>query len=240
MEFLEAYLKAIGEDYTRVDALRWLNNMFGESGNYVCSKKAAKVKKEKRSSDWRILQEIELEDLALVRCLERKGIGLDIARQYLKEIYIRNRKKRESMYALGFKNEEGDYVAFNPFIDEQIGKPGITIIRCNKKSRKVIHVFENFMDMLAAFTAFPKLPKNYDVICLNSPNLITQSFAYLTSDTYKKVYSWMPNNKRGIKQIKQLNASIKKQQGMKHMICNEVYHGHVDVISWWKHQSKTA
>jgi hypothetical protein len=240
VDYVRAYLKATGEDHTEFDILRWMNNMFGDDTHLPKINAMLSPKDEKKNIDWRIMQEFEIEDVALIRYLERRGINIEIAKRYLKEVYIRNRKQRQSMYALGFKNEDNGFSVINPFIDVRIGRQEISFIRCGKFFVNKVHVFSNFMDMLAAFSAFPDLPKKCDVICLNDPELLPLSFVYLKKYSYKKIYSWMPNSKPGADQINRLTDFVRKEQGVKHLICNDIYRKFVDVLSWRISENKTA
>jgi len=237
IEFVCRLLKHNGEDHTRVDALRWFNNMFGE--NPAISNKP--IERATRPG-WRLIREEPLENLALIRYLEKRKIDVALAKEHLLEVYVKSKKTNEYIYALGFKNEDGGYELRNSFLKSCIAPKSITFIRSTTEpeNSRFVHLFEGFMDYLT-FLTLQKGQHKGDVIVLNSVNCLNKAISYITKFRYVRCYSWLDHDDAGRKATKELEEFFKTQEHITHKKRNKIYAGFKDLNEWHvKKPKKTA
>ena len=230
LDFVRAYLKMSREDYTVADALRWLHNMTGKSFNPTPPKQS--VPKVRKSSGWQLQRTEPIEDLALIRYLEKRNIPLEVAQKYLVEAYVRNRDTNKGMYALGFKNEDSGYELRNPFFKSCVSPKTITFIRSEKPLPKGINVFEGVFDFISAAICFPEIVLHNDTICLNSLSCINFALPYMQNYGYQTLYSWMDNDPSGDKATILLSEFALSQEALRHRSMNNLYRSYKDVNAW--------
>ena len=230
LAFVCAYLKMSREDHTVADGLRWLQNMTAGFVGSVPVKPS--VPKMKKPSGWQLIRTESIEDLALIRYLEKRCIPLSVAQKYLVEAYVRNRETNKGMYALGFKNEDGGYELRNPFFQSCVSPKTITFIRCEKSLPKGINVFEGVFDFLSAAICFPDIVLNNDNICFNSLSCLNSALPYMHNYGYQTLYSWLDNDPPGHKATMLLSEFTKSQEALKHKPMNNIYRLHKDVNAW--------
>lgn len=221
--FVCRWLKSTGEDDTIHDALRWLS-MMGFEGPSPEKKPKTNVVK---VSAWKLLREQAVDDLALIRYLENRGIDFWVADKHICEVYVKSVKTNAKIYAIGFKNEDGGYELRNPFLKSCISPKTITFIRGSKGKQTAIHLFEGFMDFLTWLTINNGVQVD-DAIVLNSVNRIDHAFAYIKEFGYTDGYTWMDNDKAGTKATEELSAFF-KSEGIKHTKMNYEYAGYKDL-----------
>ena len=227
-EFVCRYLRLKGEDATLVDSLRWLRNM--TEGKTVVK---PKLIRENDSVKLTLIRAEPLEDLALIRFLKKRGITVSFAKRHLKEVYIRNPANNTKVYALGFKNEEGGYAVWNPFLRGNIGEEDITFVR-GKPKPDDIHIFKDCQDYLS-FLTIRKGKHEADAIVLNSDTAIVGAIPYIKNYGYKTAHSWMDNTPTGKKMTRQLADFVKTETGLRLKPMNDVYAPHKDVSAWHMH-----
>lgn len=145
-----------------------------------------------------------LENKALLEYITKRGIKLDIAVQYLEEVYYNKINTDntdiknvviKNYFALGFKNDAGNYELRNIYFKGCIGSKDITTIKGT--GNKELSIFEGFMDFLSALTHFKIDKFKSDVIILNSVANKAKISDLLYSDLYNKIYLFLDNDKAG-------------------------------------------
>jgi len=149
------------------------------------------------SSKFELKKVKDLENKALFEYISKRGIKLDIAVQYLKEVYYSNSSQNETKnyFALGFENDVGNYELRNAYFKGCIGSKDITTIK--GIGNKELSIFEGFMDFLSALTHFKIDKFKSDVIVLNSVANKAKISDLLYSDSYNKIYLFLDNDKAG-------------------------------------------
>ena len=66
-----------------------------------------KNKKVTGGGGFEIVKTTSLSNPHLIEYLQERGINIDIARQYVKEVYFKTRLKRANLFAVGFPSGEG-------------------------------------------------------------------------------------------------------------------------------------
>ena len=222
------HLKASGEDHTVADALRWLNNMVVKPVPVSAPAKQQII----QLPSWRLKRTGELEDLALIRYAEKRGIPFAVAGQHFVEAYVQNSDTGERMYALGFKNEDGGYELRNIFIRSCAAPKTITFKRGDVAKPNAVHLFEGSFDYLSALIRYPQYISRHDCIILNSVACLEHALPYLKGYGYQTLYSWMDNDVQGMNTTKKITAFARSQAGLTHKPLNGFYRNFKDVNDW--------
>ncbi|RYZ87631.1 MAG: hypothetical protein EOP04_11260 [Proteobacteria bacterium] len=233
VNFVCAYLKSTREEHTVSDALRWIKNM--GIGPYdippIYSEDAV------RADPALILKTNKpIQHLGLIHYLEKRGISLELARQHLKEIHVRNKQTRKSFFALGFPSEEGGFELRNPFFKGCLGPKAISFIRGRTPKPDAIHLFEGFMDYLSAVSQLNGQGFKADTIILNSLSCLKYAIPYIQNYGYRAAYTWMDNDRAGEKAAASLDEFFKTQNDLTHCPMNRIYAPHKDVNAWHMHR----
>jgi len=231
LNFVCYLLKSKGEDCNPTDGLRWLGSMtFDPSAYHVPSDTT------EEPSKWIITRSGPLEDLALIRYLESRGISVPLTEQYLEEIYLKHAEKiNNRVYAIGFKNEAGGYELRNKFLKSSVKPKAPTFIRGKKEDRKGVHLFEGFMDFLTLVT-INHAPLKGDAIILNSVSGLKKALPYIKNYDYGVAYSWFDNDAAGDKATATFAKFIKNETAIKHQPMNKMYVPHEDLNAWHMHE----
>jgi len=221
------YLKRSREDFTPADALRWLRNM-------ACAvpmpKHAREVILEKQKLSIKKITDIR--HLALKRYIRSRGIDDEIAKNYLKEVYVLNEEKFSKFFALGLKNEDGGWDLRNPFLKGSAGPKSITFIRGNKPKPSIIDVFEGMFDFLSILACEKKEQMEGDAIILNSISCLSKAVSYIKGYGYSSVRTWFDNDKAGKQATETFRLFANSEFGLRHIAMNEKYRDHKDVNAW--------
>lgn len=233
VNFVCAYLKSHNEDNTVFDALRWLKNMMDmPSANFRLRPQEVEKMPAKL-----VLQNIsDLSHKGLINYLESRSIPLKAAQKYIKQATIKNLANRKSFYTLAIENEGKGFELRNRIFKGSISSKSITFIRGSKFPTEEIHVFEGFMDFLSAVTRQKNFEFEGDVIILNSVACLPQVSPYIKNYTYKKLLSWLDNDKSGQKATSFLKKLVEKEAGFSFEPMNSTYASFKDVNEW--HVSK--
>ncbi len=147
---------------------------------------------------------------AITTYLENRGIPLDIARPYCKEMYYQLEDKQ--YFAVGFENRSGGYELRNAYFKGSSSPKDITHIENGAKS---ICVVEGFMDFLSLLTLQKNIhPIRSDFLVLNSVGLADRSLDILES--YRSIFLYLDHDNAGRKtqekyesaRLKTVDASI--------------------------------
>jgi len=106
-----------------------------------------------------------LSNQALVEYLERRAIPLEIARDYVQEIYYTRQGK--PYFALAFANDSGGYELRNPYFKGTHGVKDISLVK-KEGDLQSVAVFEGFMDMLSAICDYANDLEGVSLLVLNS------------------------------------------------------------------------
>ena len=139
-----------------------------------------------------------LQNPALMRYLQERGISPGTAAPYVQEMYYRIGGK--PYFALAFRNNSGGYELRNPRFKGSTSKD-ITHIRQKGEPREKCLVFEGFMDYLSFLTLRMKN-------CPTMPNLDRQDYVILNSTVnvpkaidvlypYERIHCMLDNDKAG-------------------------------------------
>ena len=141
-----------------------------------------------------------LQNPALMRYLQERGISPGTAAPYVQEMYYRIGGK--PYFALAFKNDSGGYELRNPHFKGSTSKD-ITHIRQKGEPRDTCFVFEGFMDYLSFLTLrmknYPTMPglDRQDYVILNSTANVPKAIDVLFP--YKRIHCMLDNDEAGFR-----------------------------------------
>ena len=165
----------------------------------------------------------------------KRGIPLELARQHLKEIHVRNPGTGKRFFALGIPNEEGGHELRNPFFKGTLGAKAITFIRGKRPKPDSIHLFEGVFDYLSAVAQRKGNGFQGDTIILNSLACLKQAIPYIHDYGYRTAYTWLDNDPAGETATAALAEFFQTQSELTHRRLNHLYAPHKDVNAWHMH-----
>jgi hypothetical protein len=135
----------------------------------------------------------EIQDATLETYLAMRGISVDLARMYLKEIAYRTGGK--SYRALAFPNDSEGFDIRNPTFKGTIGKKDTTfIVGTNPKQSTV---FEGVFDFLSVLTHYKREQSAANVLVLNSLALIERGGQRLRGTSTEQLYAYLDQDDAG-------------------------------------------
>ena len=167
-----------------------------------------------------------LQNPALMRYLQERGISPGTAAPYVQEMYYRIGGK--PYFALAFKNDSGGYELRNPRFKGSTSKD-ITHIRQKGEPRDTCFVFEGFMDFLSFLTIWqqksPGMPCTdwQDYVILNSTANVDKAL-YPLAD-YGHIHCMLDNDEAGRKVVE----AIRQEYKWRVRDASHLYSGHNDL-----------
>lgn len=233
IEFANHYLKYNKENYTMVDALRWIGNMSG--GNFIVPSQSMIKNADYEEPALLIKSKEPIRYIGLVHYLEKRGVPLTVANKCMKQLRIQNKATGKSFLTLGFKNVNEGYELRNPFFKGCIKPKTISFIRGKNPNLGGIHIFEGFMDYVSVITILNDNGLDGDTIVLNSIACLNMAIPYIRNYGYKTAYTWMDNDPEGGVATETFHAFFKTQQDLQHIKMNKIYAPYKDVNAWHMH-----
>lgn len=167
------------------------------------------VEKEK-SQAMQIIKISELKNYVLCDYVSSRGIDLDIARKYLKEVSFKPADKVVQYYAIGFANGDG-YEVRNKHFKGFVGTTkAVTLI--NPKHGNDLVLFEGFIDFLSYLTYLKQHKKttdlNVSVAVMNSVNMKSQLIEQIKGHNFSTIYSFLDNDDAGRIALENLQEAL--------------------------------
>jgi hypothetical protein len=135
----------------------------------------------------------EIQDKTLETYLGMRGIAVDLARMYLKEIAYRAGEK--SHRALALANDAGGYEIRNPAFKGTIGKKDTTFIPGTNLTQSA--VFEGVFDFLSVLTHYQRDHSAANVLILNSLSLLERGGNRLRETNTERLYTYLDHDDAG-------------------------------------------
>lgn len=153
------------------DALNRLESLKSGNHNYSFSFSG---KKTLPNNPKTIITTIQtLSNPALIQYVQKRGISIELANMYLKEVHFINKGK--SYFALGFQNDSGGYELRSLNYKSKTAN-GITVF---EKHTDTVNLFEGFFDFLSALQYYNTYSFRYTTIILNTTNNISLVYPHL-------------------------------------------------------------
>lgn len=223
-----AYLEYSNENYRVQDALRWLKNMLG----FIRDITPVEVPDYSKQDSKLILRSTKpIEHIGLIKYLEKRGIPLDVASQYLEEVRVYNKESRTTFFTLGFKNETGGYELRNPTFKGSLRRKNVTFIRGRIPKPESINIFDDFTDYLSSIID-QKEEFEGDTIVLNSLLCMKKATAYIKNYGYRYAYTWLDNDEAGNQATASFAEFFQTEENLTHVPMNALYENYKDVNEW--------
>jgi len=220
------YLKAAN---SVSDALRYIANISGH-GRIVVPVIVRQQPEPETEKTLAISGQQPIEDEGLIDYLASRAIPVELARKYLRQARIYNRKTKRHFVALAFPSgDDGGVELRNLYFKGCIGKKGITVIRGKIYKPEEFHVFEGWLDFLSAVVDVHDWQFDGDAYVLNSLSLLDRLTPYIKGYGYRTAFTWLDNDTAGSEAQKSLAEFFKQESGLIHCPMNERYLPHKDV-----------
>jgi len=190
-------------------------------------KQVAEGEKEKTGGAFELLSSGPLKHPALLQYLTKRGINLDIAREYLSEITFKAPETRGNYFALGYP-AGGGFEARNALFKGFVGT-GKTVTFHDKPERSLLQVFEGFMDFLSYLSADKPTQPAGAVLVLNSTNLWRRALPFINDPRFAEVRLYLDNDDAGTAATKLL---FEEAQTSKLVDMRSYYAGYEDLNAW--------
>ena len=167
---------------------------------------------------------------SLIQLLNKRGISIELARLYCKEVHYS--LKGKNYYAIAFPNDKGGYETLNPYFKGCLSPKEITTIlnniaikesddsvmhmsmnTCTQVYKKdvthrhnntsIVNLFEGFMDYLSLLTLQPS-QASVSAVVLNSVNNLDKAIPFLSE--HSKINSFLDNDDAGRLALKKLQS----------------------------------
>jgi len=134
---------------------------------------------------------------ALIQYVQSRGIALNIAYEYLKEVYYLGNDK--PYFAVGFRNDNNGFELRNG-----LGFKGKTVngVTTFDLSTDTVAIFEGFFDFLSALQYSHKQAPSITTIVLNTTNNLKAVLPILAQ--YRQINACLDNDKAGFQALKVL------------------------------------
>ncbi len=161
------------------DALAYLENLtpeFSKEERQIFSQE--NIKEEEVS--YEITEITKVKHYALVEYLKKRKVWNQ--RRLLREVHYKMRTNEKTYFAVGFHTGEDSFELRNKYKKNCIGKKHITYIQ-NTAEKKVLCVFEGFMDYLSFLELYPEKKDKVDFLILNSTSIYKRVFGIVAKYT---------------------------------------------------------
>jgi len=175
-----------------------------------------------------------IEKSFLIEYLQSYYIPLPLAKKYLAQLRIYNKKSKKYFFALGFKNEADGYEFCNERIKGYVGERGVTFIPGRDPNSAAINVFKDCADFLSLASGDEKGRLRHNSIVLNSLHLWREAQLNIYSPRYKVAYTWLNNGNDGKLILDRLDDYF-QSQGIRHVPMNEKYAPQASLMAWRVH-----
>jgi hypothetical protein len=132
-------------------------------------------------------------DRALSEYVVSRGISLDLARQYLKEVAYQ--VEGNHYKALAFANDAGGFEVRSPNFKGTLGHKDITYLA--KNGSRDVAVFEGFFDFLSILSYYQREHSQANVLVMNSVAFVERAIERFDIEGIQKIYAYLDQDRAG-------------------------------------------
>ena len=188
------------------DALRRLDSDFITRKAYQTPPIQPKIK-EQRENPLELVRVEKLSKPALFCYLTDRGINLEIAKKYLKQVIFSIKGNNKEQFALGFENIQHSFEVRSQIFKGFVGETKAISIINQSKSGKVA-IFEGVLDFLSYLTDHNIIDFESTAIILNSTTQQNKAKEFLTKASFEKAYFFLDNDDSGKKAYEFLSDNL--------------------------------
>lgn len=228
-----------GEGGTIIDLLQ---TMYNESVSDVLSRlsssygavspitqfETVRMQKKPAISKLKLEAVTDITEKGLYAYLRDRCIDVDIAKQYLHQIYFSITDKPNQCYALAMKNDRGGYEFTNGLkMKGCIGHKAVTTIKNNQN--KSVAVFEGMVDFLSFLTHHNITNFQSSAIIMNSVAMKKETLKAIQTGGFAKAYLFLDNDNAGNETKSFLTSNL----GINFFDKSDIYHDYKDYNEYW-------
>ena len=153
---------------------------------------------ERQAENTRAFEVLKVGDIkhpALIEYLQSRSIDLDIARQYLKEVYFKPADQLRQFFALGWPCGKG-YDVRNKLFKGFVGT-GKDISTVNLQEGNGIYIFEGWMDFLSFLSHHDSTDYKGTSLILHSTALRKRAIELIKTNKTKRITLFLDNDEAG-------------------------------------------
>ncbi len=187
-----------------------------------------RVQKKPAESKLNLVGITDISEKGLYAYLKDRCIDVDIAKQYLKQIYFTITGNDNKCFALAMENDVGGYEFTNGLkMKGCIGHKAITSIKSDQNKNVV--VFEGMMDFLSFLTHQNITDFQSSAIIMNSVAMKKETLQAFQTGGFKKVYLFLDNDNAG----NEVKAFLASNLGTNVVDKSDIYHDYKDYNEYW-------
>ncbi|MBO0342408.1 CHC2 zinc finger domain-containing protein [Flagellimonas profundi] len=197
-----------------------LEQLSGNMGHFSFHRLPNPTKKEHRANPIEIIEEKEIEHLALQNYLISRKISAGTAKKFCKEIHYRIGGR--TYFAIGLQNRSGGWELRNSYWKGSTSPKDVTIL--GNKSKKLA-VTEGMFDMLTLMELMPYIVNSHDLLVLNTTAFVKRMIKEIRE--YENVELFLDRDKTGLGMTELL---LEKRPNSRDM--SSLYGGFKDINEW--------
>jgi len=183
-----------------------------------------------------LLKEKNITNGTLCQYIGKRGLPVDLVRDYCREVSFKNGESGKVAYGIGMENNAGGWEVRGAIggFKAVVGNKAITTICRAKKQVETVHVFEGYMDFLTKENKWPS-GENEASIILNSASLIAEGIQEIKTHEQlkeaKNVRLWLDNDNAGDKATQELADQLHQVYEVGDM--RRIYADYKDFNEYW-------
>jgi hypothetical protein len=187
------------------DALEKLDSFSFTTSATHPSRNAKTIEKKKASLELVSVEKVTKK--ALFYYLRERGLNVELAKSWYKQVNFRTKGAENIQYALGFENDANHFELRNKIFKGFIGNKK-TITTRNISVGNKVAIFESSFDFLSFLTDFDIQNFQSSLIILNSTVFEKEARKILESTKFSQAYFFLDNDQSGKDAFNSLSANL--------------------------------
>ena len=197
-----------------------LERLSGNIGHFSFHRRPNPTKKEDRANPIEIIEEKEIEHLALQSYLRSRKISAGTAKKFCKEIHYRIGGR--TYFAIGLQNRSGGWELRNSYWKGSTSPKDVSLIKNDSKN---LAITEGMFDLLTLMELMPYIVNSYDLLVLNTTAFVKRMIKEIRE--YENVELFLDRDKTGLGMTELLLEKCPNSRDM-----SSLYGGFKDINEW--------
>ena len=197
-----------------------LEQLSGNMGQFSFHRLPNPTKKEHRANPIEIIEEKEIEHLALQSYLRSRKISAGTAKKFCKEIHYRIGGR--TYFAIGLQNRSGGWELRNSYWKGSTSPKDVSLIKNDSKN---LAITEGMFDLLTLMELMPYIVNSHDLLVLNTTAFVKRMIKEIRE--YENVELFLDRDKTGLGMTELLLEKCPNSRDM-----SSLYGGFKDINEW--------
>ncbi len=197
-----------------------LEQLSGNMGHFSFHRLPNPTKKEHRANPIEIIEEKEIEHLALQSYLRSRKISAGTAKKFCKEIHYRIGGR--TYFAIGLQNRSGGWELRNSYWKGSTSPKDVSLIKNDSKN---LAITEGMFDLLTLMELMPYIVNSHDLLVLNTTAFVKRMIKEIRE--YENVELFLDRDKTGLGMTELLLEKCPNSRDM-----SSLYEGFKDINEW--------